>query len=1018
MSRPLLSLLLLLALSITTATSAFAQTTFYPARGVWNGFLGQTNILECDNNNNRQVDFTLSLATVAGVEVVSVNDSVPAFGSRHIILNDLTDIGDNIGLYTITLPTAQMSRGDKLNCRTVFYRPAAPGSAKQFDYAYALSVQNAQSGKLSGVYNSIDPSGGSNVSNNWLSVINLDPSPFSATVNVYDAGGNLSQEVAVAQLAPGGRFDIPLGHPVGQVTGLYTIEPDNSAQLYDAVLVRYNLTPEGAYNFAFPLRGTGGSCTGQPVLASSMGNGLTKNWLEIANANDIDITVTVEVRDGAGTLVHQERPVVPRRGQYHVYLSNKIDPAGIGNVGSARVLCDDPTDKLIIQSTFYGAIPGSFPVEWAYSTQELGRSPVHANATISAPVNTFVGMANWFKFADASLEPSTLEFSLFDQAGTAVAAGDLLLASGGTADLGLHTLLGADQVGSATVSTSAENASYSGEMLRVLSRTDGQIGNIISIPGIVAQNGLTDGSFRGDAQSLARYRDRITPAEAQRLLTITSFGGNASDIDQIVEEGLYAAVARLTTFRNEGNALRSEAEDWLDGSFGEEPDADQNDFYTHSGIQRWWLTYILKSPNPLKEKLALFWHDRFASSCRILTSNNREMAKCREHMERFRTHALGSYRELLNEMTTDYLMLEWLNGNQNVAAREVNGVIIPPDENYAREIMELFSLGEKQSYGGNLRYPLYTETEDIKEMARILTGYTTSFVNDQFGQEYVVLFNQTRHDGGIKTLWAGTPYEVSGRFEPTDAADLILTHRGRDAARYITGSLFTAFCHDHPSEALKAQMSDILISSDWNVRPLVRRILQSEACFSADSHKNKMMDPMTFTIGFLKRTGIPMRIDRLAGQLGVMGYQVTDPIDVFGWPLGYRENQSKETSFWNGFPVEYANFVTEALNRHEQDFRDPETNLPLYDYCSLNPNDRARSDEVVDHLAGILGVTFTAAERTQYIRYLDNRITGFDDDGVPIEQPQLYDPRVTTLCRSKLGGLLWVSAINPNALIY
>ena len=990
-----------------TAINAQAQTTYYPARGVFNGFLRQTNIVECDNNNSSPITVQLTLTASSGAVLAVHAFPVAAFGSMHTILNDLADIVDNHGTYTLSLGPGQDALGDKLNCRTVFYRPALVGAQKDFEYAFSLPVQNAQSGILSGVYNSFDPSGGDSISNNWLSIVNFDPSPFSANVSTYNSDGSLDQTIPIVALPAGARVDIALGHPKGQVTGLYVITPTDNSQRYDAVLVRYNQSTTGDFNFAFPLKATSGSCTGQPVLASTMGNGLTKNWLEIANANDIDITVTVEVRDRFGALVHTERPVVLKKSQYHVFLSDKIDPTGVGNVGSARIICDDPTDKLIIQSTFYGSIPGSFPVEWAYSTQELGRSPVSANATISAPANTFVGMANWFKFADASLAPTLASFNLYDQAGQTVAAGDFGIDAGGTADLGIHSMLGADKVGSVVVNSNTSSASYSGEMLRVLSRDDGEIGNIISIPGIVQQDGLSDGSFKGDPQSLAKYRDKLTSREAQRLLTITSFGGPKTAIDQIVNEGLAAAVDRLTTVVAEPQSLVTEAENWLDG----DAEADgPEDFNTQNGVKYRWLTFLLKSPNPLKEKMSLFWHDRFASSCRVL-NNGVRMGRCVEHMQRFRTHALGSYRALLREMTTDYLMLVWLNGELN----EVSS----PDENYGRELLELFSMGEAQNYGAGLRYPLYTEEGEIREFARTLTGYIIKYVRGQNGapDNWVVEFVPERHDDGVKTFWPGTPYETSGNFVPTDAPDIVLGQRPNDVGRYIGGGLFTMFCHDHPSEQLKAQMASILISSNWNVLPLVKRILQSEACFSPDAHKSRVMDPITFAIGFLKRTGIPMRVDRLARELERMGFDITDPVDVFGWAAGFREKEHQETTFWNAFPVEYANFLTEALRRHKVDFVDSNGD-PIFDFCSLNPSDTARSDQVVDHLSTLLGTTFSAAERTQYIRYLDNRSNGLDSNGVPIEQVRLYDAQVPSMCEEKLGGVLWMSTLNPSAMTY
>ena len=980
---------------------AAAQTTYYPAAGPWNGFFNQTVISECDNGNSRAVDLALHMVTSAGEDRGTVGVTVSAYGSAHTILNDLANISNNHGVYTLTLAPGQESLGDKLNCRTLFYRPAAAGAAKVFDYVYSLAVQNAQSGRLSGVYNSLDPAGGDNISYNWLSLVNFDTTPFTATVKVYAGGGALDYEVPVTNLAPGARQDIPLGHPKGQVTGLWVVNPQDNSKRYDATLIRYNAAVNGHLNFAFPLRGTSGSCTGNPVLASTMGNGWTKNWLEIANANDIGIAVTVEVRDRNGVMVHTEKPTVPPKGQYHVFLSDKIDPNHLGNVGSARVLCDDPTDKLIIQSTFYGSVPGSFPTEWAYSTQELGRLPVSSQAEITAPVNTYVGMANWFKFADSSLSNTGLAFTVFNQAGGTAAQGDQFLPGGGTSDLGVHAMVPADRIGSVRVSSATVGAAYSGEMLRVLSRNDGQIGNIVSIPGIVTQNGISDGSFRGNPQSLAQYRDRLSTLEADRLLTTTSFGGSPTQVSQVVTDGLDATVNRLTVFTPEPPALNAAAEDELDTQV---PGGDNQ--VRHAGVRRWWLTYLYKSPNPLKERMAMFWHDRFASSCRGI-GDGLEMKKCVDHVNLLRREALGNYRRLLKEMTVDYLMLTWLNGNKNVRQN--------PDENYAREIMELFSLGERSHYGRGLRYPLYEETKEIREFARSLTGYTTQFVNDQFGQQYVVTYVLDRHDTAPKTVWAGTPYEITGSFSPLDVPDVILNQRPRDVGRYLSGALFTSFCHDHPSEQLKAQMADILISSDWELWPLIRRILKSEACFSADAYKSRMLDPLTQALGFLKRTGIPMRVSRIQDNLPNMGFDITNPPDVFGWKIGYREAGNAETTFWNAFPVEYGNFITNALRNHESDFTTPDTR---FDFCSLNPHSRARSDEVVDALAIRLGLALTPTERDTYIHYMDYEPNGTLPNGDPADRPNLYDARVASQCRTKIGGVLWLMSVNPRNLTY
>ena len=874
-----------------------------------------------------------------------------------------------------------------------------------------LPVSNPQFNTLAGHFNSSDPSGGATFTNNWLSITNFDDDDsLSGEVEIYLMDGTLFETHSVSNLPSNQRQDIPLGHPHGAQLGTWIFTPDDPTTLYDAVLVRYFPNADG-FNSAFASRGVRGVCSGEPIQLSTMGNGATDNYIEIGNVMEIPATVRVDISDRFGTGLSSQEIEIPAKNQVHIYASDIIDPPRTGNVGSARVICEDPTTRLIVASTFYGHLPGSLNLEWSYASLATGITPVNKNSEVVAPVNTFLGMSNWFKIGDATGSGGSVDFSLFDFTGEMVAEGVNELSEGGTVDLDIHSMMGPDNVGSIVQTTDGSSTEFTGEILRVSTRsTDLQIGGIIPIRGIVKQSGEEvdveggGNQFIGDPNSLSAYKDDITEEEARRLLSVTTFGATQDEIDEAVADGLNETVERLTTVVSVPRSVRDEANSLLDGDL-EEDDEDANT--DHEGVQMWWLTHILKSPNTLKEKMAVVLHDRLATSCTVL-DNGLMMDKCREHIKLIRDNAFGNYKELLQDMTKDFLMLIWLNGRDN---QYVPG--FPTDQNYAREHWELFSTGAPEKAGAGLLYPLYTP-DDIQEAARAFTGWQTDFINDSFGQQHVVLFNSTRHDPGTKTLWEDTPYETSGEFDWEDMTDVTFDVRWLDVGRYLFGAMFSTFCHDHPSDALKNQGAEMLKNADWELKPVLRAILKSEACHSVDAAKTRVKNPLDHAIGFLKTTGIPMRIDRLRDQLENMGMELTNPIDVFGFTAGFREKEHYETEHWNAYHVEYDNFMTEAFRRLDDDFP-ADGGGSTFDACSLNPSPTARSDELVDHLLFLTGIDATPSEREEYIRFLDNRLEMIE--GEAQEVPNLYTAELPEHCRSRALPLLGILYMNPKSLM-
>ena len=458
-----------------------AQGLPIPATGFFNSYLSQKNIVECDNGNPEGVTLRLTVRSSGSQVLGQTTYDIPDFGSRHIILNDLVNLGESYGSYSLEL-LSNPALAARLSCRTAFYRFAAPNGPKQLEFAYAIPVRLPLSGVSGGLFNSYNPSHGAQPTLNWLSVINMSNSPFPAMIDLYDFSGNLLSTFSLPTLAPFERRDIALGHPAGEVTGIYRIRPENNLQNYDAFLVRYGANGS-SYDFAFPLRAQAGGCSDIPVQISTMGNGLTNNWLEVLNLGPQPAAVHVIFRDRFGAVLRDETVNLPPFGQQHLFANTTIDPQGVGNVGSAVIQCNDPNSHVLLQSAFYGRIPSSPKIEWAYAVQGMGQESANETQQLAMPVNTYLGMANWYKAANLSPSGITLRHTVINQAGNAVGAGERQLPTAGTADIGIHEVTGYDFGGSLLSSTPA--GQITGEILRVLSRTDGQIGNIMHIPAVV-----------------------------------------------------------------------------------------------------------------------------------------------------------------------------------------------------------------------------------------------------------------------------------------------------------------------------------------------------------------------------------------------------------------------------------------------------------------------------------------------------------------------------------------------------
>lgn len=265
-------------------------------------------------------------------------------------------------------------------------------------------------------------------------------------------------------------------------------------------------------------------------------------------------------------------------------------------------------------------------------------------------------------------------------------------------------------------------------------------------------------------------------------------------------------------------------------------------------LQRWWLLRMVYTQRPLLEKMTLFWHGILTSG---ISKVNRPDLMWRQN-QLFRQQALGSFDVILKAISRDPAMLIWLDSQSNRKSA--------PNENFARELMELFSLGV-----GN-----YTE-QDVRESARAFTGW---FLNNQG-----FLFNASQHDNGLKTFLGQT-----GNFSGDDVVNIIVAHPA--AARYISTRLFTFFAYDNPEPAVIDRLAGVFQSSNWSIRAVVRAIFTAPEFYTVKAYRARPKSPVEYVASMLRGLAIETTAQGIPGLLSRMGQELFDPPNVAGWPGG------------------------------------------------------------------------------------------------------------------------------------
>lgn len=261
-----------------------------------------------------------------------------------------------------------------------------------------------------------------------------------------------------------------------------------------------------------------------------------------------------------------------------------------------------------------------------------------------------------------------------------------------------------------------------------------------------------------------------------------------------------------------------------------------------------WVSRLSDAKADLREKLTLFWHGHFA--CR---TNNGYYNQQLNNVQR--EHALGNFRDMVMEVSKTPAMLSFLNNQQNRKGK--------PNENFARELMELFMLGRGH----------YTEM-DIRESARAFTGWQFRADTASF------FFNERQHDNGNKVFFGKT-----GNFDGENIIDLILEKR--QCAYFIAERMYRFFVNDVPDPLHVKDLGDHFYKENYEIKPLMQRMFSSKWFYSANNVGNKIKSPIEFLVGlnrsFYIRYGRPRLLLQLQRSLG---QAVFYPPNVAGWPGG------------------------------------------------------------------------------------------------------------------------------------
>ncbi|HEY6899815.1 MAG TPA: DUF1800 domain-containing protein, partial [Puia sp.] len=396
------------------------------------------------------------------------------------------------------------------------------------------------------------------------------------------------------------------------------------------------------------------------------------------------------------------------------------------------------------------------------------------------------------------------------------------------------------------------------------------------------------------SSGLRRYKGSWGQAQVSHLLRRTLFGARKDDVDYFLKKSPRKAVRELIEKEyplppppinnyNDDKYTDPEITPGADWTVSLKYDG-MNNGRRKNSFKSWWLGLMLGQDRSIREKMVLFWHNHFVTE----TNTVDNALWCYKYNMLLRQHALGNFKELVKAMTIEPAMLRYLNGYANTKKA--------PDENYGRELQELFTIGK----GPGSHY----SESDVKAAARVLTGYTLNY------KTYTASFDPKRHDETDKVF--SVYYDnriikgVKGASATEELDQLIdLLFSREEVSRFICRKLYRFFVYHEIDEATEKNiigpLAVLFRKKDYAIRPVLEALLTSRHFFDPANYGAMIKPPVDFIVGLCREFGVVFPEpaaeyadlygfwEQLRNQAAGLQQNIGDPPNVAGWQAYYQE---------------------------------------------------------------------------------------------------------------------------------
>ena len=394
--------------------------------------------------------------------------------------------------------------------------------------------------------------------------------------------------------------------------------------------------------------------------------------------------------------------------------------------------------------------------------------------------------------------------------------------------------------------------------------------------------------------NMTPYTGSWTSEEASHLLRRTLFGPTYDQIQNAVADGMQATVDDLLivtpwsdlplTYLSD-DSISGIGNNWITSVY---PSTNKSGVNTarEKSLLSWKLDKFMTEDATIAQKMDLFWHNHFG------VEFPKDARTTYSYFELIRTHTLGNFKTLIKEMTVEPAMLEFLNGEDNVGS--------DPNENFARELLELYTIGKGPELG-NGDYSRYTEL-DVTEGAKILTGFSNEGIRSETIAIPYSIFTPADHDNTTKTLsyhFNGATIVANGAAEYEDYIEVIFSHP--DFAEFICEEIYHFFVNDDVTNEVKnliiPEMAATLTNNNFEIGPVMSQLLRSEHFYDVALRGCLLKSPLDYVMSIYNGTDSYVNFDfdsdyriryKIHNELKDIGMDLSFPPSVAGWPAYYQ----------------------------------------------------------------------------------------------------------------------------------